>query len=473
MPDSNIKDMESKIKNLSALVSKGDVNARKIALEVAEEILRELDSRSVIGKTVALNGNILNVGEKAWDLSKKKNVYVVGAGKACNAMVGALHDILGDRVTKGIAIVKIIEPEDNYPGIDIYEGGHPIPNEVGYEASRRIIDLVDSAGPDDLFISAISGGSSALMSCPVDGISLEDEKAVSRLMLDAGARIMEINAVRRHISKLNGGRLAQRIVEKGAELINLILWDVVGDNFTSNLQMPSRFYGTPVGADNTTVDDAINAIEKYGLSEKLPATVTGYLNSGAKGVETPKELSEKVTNFVLQVPADACATAQAVCKKKGFCSHIITTSLEGESSEAGVFLATIAKEIEEHNRPVEAPCFLIVGGESTVSVSENSGRGGPNQEVALSFAQEIEGHKGICLVAVGTDGTDGPTNFAGGIADALIAERAKETGLDLYSYINRHDVYEALKQLDSGIVTGNTGTNLCDLILIYIPQLKN
>lgn len=465
--------MGSKIKNYSKLVSTGDVNARKTVLKITEKILRELDSRSVIKQVVRVREDSLYVGETTWDLSKKKNIYVVGAGKACNAMVSGLSEALGEHISKGIAILKCLEPDDNYPGFDIYEGGHPIPNQAGFEASRKIIDLIDSAGPDDLFISLISGGSSALMNCPVEGISLEDEKAVSRLMLASGARIMEINAVRRHISKLNGGRLAQRIENTGAELINLILWDIVGDNLKSNLNMPSKFFGTPVGADNTTVDDAIHAIKKYDLWEKFPATVTAYLTSDKKDIETPKALTDKVTHFVLQVPADACTTAQSICEKAEIASHIITTSLEGESREAGIFLATIAKEIMRHSRPVTAPCFLIVGGESTVNVNKKSGKGGPNQEVCLSFAQEIAGFNGLCVVAVGTDGTDGPTNFAGGITDALTVEKAKQKGIDLYSYMNRHDVHEALKILDSGIITGNTGTNLCDLILIYIPQMKN
>ena len=291
---------------------------------------------------------------------------------------------------------------------------------------------------------------------------------MSHELLNAGARILEINAVRRHISQVNGGRLAQKIEQTGAELINLILWDVVGDDLKSNLEEPSSFYGTPVGPDNTTLAEAIKVIEKYNLWRKIPKSVISYLRSERDDLETPKDLGDRVCHFVLHVPIDACVIAKSICEKKGIPGYILTTSLEGESREAGIFLASIAKEISLYNRPVDPPCFLIAGGETTVNVGENPGKGGPNQEVVLSFAQEIAGFTGISIAALGTDGTDGPTDFAGGLADSTTGELAELSGMELYEFLNRHDAYEALKGLDDGIITGNTGTNLCDLILVYI-----
>ena len=307
------------------------------------------------------------------------------------------------------------------------------------------------------------------MSCPVEGISLADEMEVSRIMLQAGARIMEINAVRRHISQVNGGRLAQRILDRGAELINLILWDIVGDDFVSDLENPARFYGTPAGADNTTIEDARRAIEKYDLGQALPESVVSFIHSGDPENETPKELSGKVTHYILQVPADVAEQTKIVSEQMGLPCCILTTSLEGESREVGVFLSSIVKEIQRFQRPMIPPCIVALGGESTVSVGEKvSGKGGPNQEVALSFANEIRNIPGVCMVALGTDGTDGPTDFAGGIADALTAGAVDQANLPLYESLKNHESYKVLSALKNGVITGNTGTNLCDLILIYI-----
>jgi len=460
---------EFKIKNYTNLTVNGDTNAREMVLGVVDSVLKALNSEIVINKAISLKGEILSIGENQWDLRERENIYVVGGGKACNSMVKALSLILGERVTKGIAIVKFIDPEDVYPNIDIYEGGHPIPNRKGYEASLKLLDLVSTAGPGDLFISMISGGSSALMSCPVEGISLEDEMEVSRIMLQAGARIMEINAVRRHISRLNGGRLAQKILATGAELVNLIIWDIVGDNLKSNLNNPSQFFGTPVGADNTTVIDANRAIEKYRLADLLPSSVVAFLKSEKQNIETPKQLDGRVTHYVLQVPADVASTAQYVCEQKQIPSYVLTTSLEGESRELGVFLSSIVKEVLHYGRPVQSPCFLVIGGESTVRVDKSNGKGGPNQEVAISFAREINGLNGVCMAAIGTDGTDGPTDFAGGIVDGETARQATLAKIDLDACLESHESYNALAELKNGIITGNTGTNLCDFILIYIP----
>lgn len=309
------------------------------------------------------------------------------------------------------------------------------------------------------------------MNFPVEGISLEDEQQVSRELLNAGARIMEINAVRRHISQTNGGRLAQRIEQTGAELINLIIWDVVGDGLKADLHEPVfSFFGTPIAADNTTVEDAIHTIDTYRLWKKLPKSVISYLRSNSGNLETPKTLGNRVSHFVLQVPAQTCETTQIICEEKGISNLILSSSLEGESRGVGIFLSAIVREIIHYHRPISPPCLLIVGGESTVTVGNHQGKGGPNQELVVSFAQETSGLSGVCIAAIGTDGTDGPTLFAGGIADSQTEAAAIKAGIKLSDYLSVHNVYKALSHLNSGIITGNTGTNLCDLILIYIPD---
>ena len=211
--------MEQKIKNQDTLLSHGDRESRKIVLDIAEGTLRRLDARERIRSIAHMEGDVLCIGERRWDLRKKRNVYLLGAGKACNHMAMAMEEILGDHLTRGIAIVKVSEPTDVFRKTEVYVGGHPLPNEEGYRACREILQLVDSATADDLFLVVISGGSSALMSCPVEGISLQDEIDATDVLLKSGAGIYEINAVRRHISQMNGGMLAKRIAARGAELI--------------------------------------------------------------------------------------------------------------------------------------------------------------------------------------------------------------------------------------------------------------
>ena len=208
-----------KIRNYNALTSHGDVESRKIVLDITEKTLQKLDASQRIKSIMHMDGSILHIGTKSWDLSKKRHVYLLGAGKACNHMAMAVDEILGDYLTKGIAIVKVAEEADIFHRTDVYVGGLHLLNEEGYHACQKILDLVDQAGPDDLFLVVISGGSSALMSCPIDGITLDDEIQTTDVMLKSGANIYEINAIRRHISAMNGGMLAKRIQSVGAELI--------------------------------------------------------------------------------------------------------------------------------------------------------------------------------------------------------------------------------------------------------------
>lgn len=207
--------MRWKIKNREELLSYGCRQSRRVVLDITDSVLKELDAYGRIRSILKCEGNLLKIGERCWDLSKKRHVYLIGAGKACNAMAMAVEDALGDRLTDGIAVVKILEPEDRFVRTRVRIGGHPIPNQDGYEACLEILDLIDHAAEEDLFLCVMSGGSSALMSCPVDGISLEDEQKATDILLKSGAAILEINAVRRHISRMNGGRW--RAVSRSAE----------------------------------------------------------------------------------------------------------------------------------------------------------------------------------------------------------------------------------------------------------------
>jgi glycerate-2-kinase len=456
------------ITNRAALEATGEAALRRVVLDILESTLQALDARRIIRNVLRLEGDLLRIGERTWDLRTKRRVFVVGAGKAGNAMAQGVEEVLMERITQGLVIVKQREPGDKLTRIELITGGHPLPNQDGLAASRRLLEIAHRATPDDLFISVISGGSSALMNCPLPGISLEDERQVTEALLKSGARILEINAVRRHISATNGGRLAKTIEDQGAELINLIISDSLGARPTVEPAQPVCHYGTPVAPDGTTLQDARKALEKYGLCGRVPAAVVDFLNAAGLADETPKSFGEHIHHYVLERPANACEAASRAAAERGLACCILTTVLEGESSAAGGFLACIAKEVGLNGRPAPAPCLLIAGGETTTRIEGPCGEGGPSQELALGFALEAAGRHGVCLCALDTDGSDGPTEVAGGLVDGTTVERARAKGLNAYHSLSAHDSSTVLRAVGDAVLTGNTGTNVCDLNLVYI-----
>ena len=456
------------IRNRVELASVGDVATRRVLLSVAERALNALDSAPIIRGLMRLEEDRLHVGRCNWTLSDFDRVYVIGAGKAANAMARAVEDVLGDHIDGGVVIVKSFEPGDRLKHIDLPEGGHPYPDENGWRATQRILELVDGAGHGDLFIGVLSGGSSALMNSPMRGISIEDEAAITRQLLTSGARILEVNAVRRHISAVNGGRIAQRLENAGAEMINLIVSDLVGDQTAGTPDAPVAYAGTQVGVDLTTYADAWRAIEKYGLLECAPPAVLACLRQGTADSETPKAFGRRVSNFVIQGVADACDMAMAAAAHEGIPAFVLTSRLEGESRQAGIFLGTVAREIRERHRPFAPPCILVAAGETTTRISGPCGLGGPAQELALGFAHEVAGVDSVAIAAIETEGTDGPTELAGGVTDSTTMKRAAELGIDLFDVLDRHDSRSALMAIGDHLVTGNTGTNVCDLNIVYV-----
>lgn len=463
-----------KIRNYADLTSHGDKESRKIVLDITEKTLQRLDAYKRIKSITYMDGDILHIGTKSWDLSKKKNIYLVGAGKACNHMAMAIDEILGDRLTKGIAIVKISEDTDVFNKTEVYVGGHPLPNETGYLASKKILELVAQSGPDDLFIAVISGGSSALMSCPIDGITLQDEINTTDIMLKSGAGIYEINAIRRHISQLNGGMLAKRIQETGAELIGFGISDAVGNPATGNIGIPyDKYASTPIGPDKTTLEDAIRVIRDYDVADRLPNSVVDYLmNVGPEG-ETPKAFPNN-TYYLLNTLPDSCIYAKEVAEEMGIPAIILSSFLEGESKDAGSFFASIAREIQAYGNPINPPCVILSSGETTTKILDNktiTGHGGPSQELTASFAITASKTKGACMLSIDSEGTDGTALVAGGITDSTSFEAAIEKDVDIFASLRGHACYEALSEIGDAVFTGNTGTNLCDFNIMYIPAL--
>ena len=444
-------------------------------MEITNNTLERLDGYKRIKSIANMDGSKLYIGTRTWDLSKKNNVYLFGAGKACNHMAMAIDEILGDYLTKGIAIVKIAEDSDVFRNTEVFVGGHPLPNEEGFRASKKIIEIVSQAGSDDLFIVVISGGSSALMSCPLDGISLQDEIDTTDILLKSGAGIYEINAVRRHISALNGGMLAKKIHDVGAELIGIGISDAVGSPATGDISEPYDSYkSTPIGPDMTTLDDARNTIINRNVEHRLPKRVVDYLMSAGPEAETPKTFPDN-TYYLLNTLPDSCIYAKEVCATMGIPAMIVSSFLEGESRDAGTFLASMAREIQTYGNPIEPPCVLVSSGEVTsriLDAGEVKGHGGPGQEMTVSFAITAANTRGACLLSIDSEGTDGTTMVAGGITDSTSYAAAVAKDINLYQALREHSCFEALDEIGDTVFTGNTGTNLCDLNIMYVPVVE-
>jgi Putative glycerate kinase len=465
--------MKPEIKNRSVLLNSGDNQSRRIVLDITAATLQKLNSYERICSILHRQGPILSIGSKKWNLSKKRHVYLIGAGKACNAMAAAVEEILGDWLTDGIAIVKIKEECDVFKKIRVYVGGHPLPNQEGLLASREIIKLIDQSCKDDLFICTMSGGSSALMSYPVTGISLQDEIDTTDTLLKCGAGIREINAIRRHISQMNGGRMAQKIAEKGAELIGFNISDAVSSNPpTEDISIPwPNFSATPMGPDPTTISDALQVIKDYKLESCLPKSVIKYLNHCSPEYETPKAFPQN-TYYQLNTLPDSCRYAKKVAEEMGIPAIILSTFIEGEAKDVGFIMAAIAREIQQYHQPIAPPCVVLSAGEAVTTIRDNQtirGHGGPSQEMVLGFAINASSIPGVCFLSIDSEGTDGTTMAAGGIVDSQTLKAISEAGLDIHSTLSQHSSFETLSAVNCAVITGNTGTNICDFNIMYIP----
>jgi glycerate-2-kinase len=368
---------------------------------------------------------------------------------------------LGERIFDGVVICKYGQ-EGQLSRARLYHASHPIPDKAGFQASREALTLARQTQPNDIVFGCITGGSSALMPFPVAGVSLEEKKEVNRLLLTCGANIYEINAVRKHLSRIKGGRLA-RAVHPRANLINLTVSDVTGDELD--------YITDPTVPDSSFLEDARTTLTKYGLWDRVPASVSNFLKDAGPEHETPKDkdlADYDLQSFILVKSASVCETAADKASELGFKAMILSTVLEGESKELGRTFAAIAREIISNQRPLNPPCAIIGGGETTVKIDDTAGEGGPNQEFSLAAASDLNGIDNIVVVGLDSDGTDGPTDIAGGIIDNQTLARANALGMKLFAALARHDVSPVFKKLGDAIETGATGTNVNDLKFLLI-----
>jgi hydroxypyruvate reductase len=402
------------------------------------------------------------VGEKA--LACPQRVYVVGFGKAAAPMAQALEEMLGDRVTGGIVVVK----EGHHLHLEhirVIEAAHPIPDAHGLEGAKEIVRLLEPLGEGDLVLCPISGGGSALFPLPVEGVSLEEKGATTQALMDAGATIHEMNAVRKHLSRGKGGQLSRAAYP--ATLVSLVLSDVVGDD-------PDTIASGPTVPDGTTFADCMEIVERRGIRNRLPASVLGYLERGAAGSfpETPKAddpIFER-THFVLVGNNSlALSAAAGSAEARGYRTLILSSSIEGETREVAQVHTAIAREIRASGHPVPPPACILSGGETTVTI-RGQGKGGRNQEFVLAACLGLAGLRDVVLLSAGTDGTDGPTDAAGAIADGSMLERAKAQGLNPLAALSENDAYPFCQKLGDLLITGPTRTNVMDVRILLVGR---
>lgn len=440
--------------NSDELLSHGDIEAKRISLELAKAVIESSDPYTIVRRALKILDDKLVVLNK--DFPIKGDIYILAFGKAACSMAKAAEDILGDKIKEGIVITKY-----GYAlplkKIKVIEAGHPLPDENSLKGARIGVELAKRVGENDILLVLISGGGSALFTLPEDGISLDDKIKTNKLLLESGAKIYEINVVRKHISKVKGGKLAKLV--RGT-VISLILSDVVGDPLEA-------IASGPTVSDPTTFHDAYRILKLYRIWDKLPESIKKHIELGVKGEkeETLKENLPNVHNFIIGSNSVACEAARKKAEELGYNAYILTTTLEGEAREVALALGSIIEEIYRNGRPFKKPCILIAGGETTVTITEEAGLGGPNQELALSIARKIKGLRGVAVLAMDTDGTDGPTDAAGGLVDSYTLEILERQGLNVDEYLRKHNSYEALKRAKALLMTGPTRTNVNSIVI--------
>jgi glycerate 2-kinase len=391
------------------------------------------------------------------DLDRYERIFVVGAGKAGGTMARAAERLLSRRISAGCVNVKDGDTAKTRI-VETRPCGHPIPDERGFEGARRIAEICTEAGENDLVICLLSGGASALMSLPAPPITLGEKRETTKLLLASGANIHEINAVRKHLSGIKGGQLAR--LAAPAHVLSLILSDVVGNDL-------DVIGSGPTAPDASTFADAFAVLEKYELRDRVPARVRERMKNGAR--ETPKAadpIFENVENIIVGSNQKSLESAARAAKDLGYRTLILSSTIEGETKDVARMHAAIARQIRTYKQPARPPVCVISGGETTVTMRNGSaGKGGRNQEFALAAAIEVAGLDDILILSAGTDGTDGPTDAAGAVADGTTVARANSKASDA---LRDHDAYPLFEELGDLITTGSTGTNVMDLHLILV-----
>jgi hydroxypyruvate reductase len=438
------------------------VDARETVRVIFDEAVKAGDVHTLLPGAVGRSDHRLTVQGRAFDLEAIRRLLVVGGGKASGAMAEALEALLADRISDGVVVVKAGDPSRTRR-VRLVPAGHPIPDHAGLEGAREVLALAESGTAQDLIICLLSGGGSALLPAPVPAITFGEKREVTRLLLEAGATIQELNVVRKHLSTLKGGQLARAAAP--APLLTLILSDVIGDPL-------DVIASGPTVPDPSTFAEAIEILKRYRLIERTPPMVLAHLNRGVEGKlpETPKPsdpIFGGVTNRVIGNNTLLVDRAMETARARGLTPVLHAAGIQGEAREVARGLVAAARAIRDRSDPGASPVCLVAAGETTVTV-RGDGVGGRCQEFCLAAAIEVAGEPGITVLAAGSDGSDGPTDAAGAIADGTTVTRAETLGLDAQAFLERNDSHEFFSRLGDLIITGATRTNLMDLYLILI-----
>jgi hydroxypyruvate reductase len=433
------------------------INSRQLAQQMIKAALAAVDPAAAVNNFFATHPDVAGHIE-----STPGKVIVVGAGKAGAPMAQAIENIFGDKIAAGRVIVKygytLLESSVR---VGVTEAGHPVPDQAGLLAAQEIATLLKQSQADDTVICLISGGGSALLTLPAEPLTLSDLQVTTKILLAAGATINQVNTIRKHISAVKGGRLAQ--LAAPATVYALILSDVVGD--------PLEVIASgPTVPDPTTFADAWAIVEQFQLQNALPQAVVRRLRAGCAGevTDTPKPgdpIFERVHNEIIGSNRMAAQAAVKAAEAGGFNAGLLTTFLEGEARDAGNVVAALANGLARDDGLIPRPGCLVMGGETTVTL-KGDGRGGRNQEMALAAAIALAGWSDLLITCLGTDGSDGPTDAAGAFADGQTLGRAQAMDLVAVEYLNRNNAYDFFAALDDLILTGPTNTNVNDLIFI-------
>jgi len=437
------------------------MNSRKVAEQIFIAGVDSVLPERLIKEHVSLSDNKLIISSKTFDLDTIENIYVIGAGKASATMADEVEKILGGRITQGHIVVKYgYSCKLKY--IKVTEAGHPVPDSNGFRATRAVMELAGKAGPGDLVICLISGGGSSLLTDFPKGSSPEEMVRINDLLVNCGASITEMNAVRKHLSAVKGGQLARAAYP--AELVSLILSDVPGDPIDVIASGPT----TP---DPTTFRQAVTVLESFNLTGSVPVGILKYLSDGIAGIrpETPKQadnIFERTRNILV---GNNSMALEAACKKAlefNINAVIIDDELQGDTSSVAGYIIDTSLSFQSDKNEVKPVCLLF-GGETTVKMT-GKGLGGRNQHLALECSLLLHDHPGITVLAAGTDGNDGPTDAAGAVVDNTTFPSALSKKTDPLKYLNEFDSYHFFKKVGGHIITGPTMTNVMDIIVVIV-----
>jgi len=436
---------------------------RKDALAIFQEGLKAADPFAAVERTLQVKENRITVAERSYDAGRYRRILVIGGGKAASPMARALEHRFGSRIAKGLVVTKYGH-DMPLETVQLREAAHPVPDEAGEKGARDILSLLEDVTEEDLVFCLLSGGGSALLPLPAPGITLPEKQATTRELLASGATIHEINAIRKHLSAIKGGGLAKAVWP--GTLVSLILSDVIGDDLDT-------IASGPTVPDRSTFRECLEILDKYNLKERVPESVLARFRRGTRGdeAETPKAgdpVFEKTQAVIVGSAGMSLTAAREEARRRGYNTLVLSSMIEGETRDVARVHAAIGKEILKTGQPVSRPGCVISGGETTVTL-RGKGLGGRNTEFVLAAAMEIDGLPQIVVFSAGTDGTDGPTDAAGAVADGKTLARAEEQGLSAARYLADNDSYHFFEALGDLVKTGPTMTNVMDLRIVIVP----